>query len=541
MKIRTVFLFLFVSLIWSCGEDDESSNDQREVDLELNENVAILPENSTEGLIEVTAEALVFESSSNFSSRFEVGNIIVSGISSPAPHGFLRRITSIEEIGSKFILSTENAKLSDAIKSGSVYFEKEFDASEFMGKTDPLEMDITFSDALDISGDLTIKPKIIFEMVAEDWRLDYLKMGLGISKSYNAYITLTDNYNLEIEKELFEKDLPSVQIWVGGIFPIVITPDFEIAAGFEHNGPGVTLSFSLESESEYYVLKDSYGWSAHKDMTESAQLIQPELSVSTQASLYIKPIMEFQFYDIDAFETELYIKKSVIAEASLSIGEGIGCQVFCEVALGAGLEIEVLGFDEINPSIEPIKVQFPPFYECEKAPLSTEIEEIIPENLFEELVDLDMPINGGINPPIIEGSYFITPFIFKNSNVVAEHLTPGDDFSDYTYTFTDQNATDNSIKVTYESSSGNDSAEGLGSYVAGEGNAFSIFTEITGVSDGIPYKSVHIISGEIGDSGIRNFHKSFIFKEKGDDPTGELIAVGEGRVCYDSDGVSEKQ
>jgi len=54
--------------------------------------------------------------------------------------------------------------------------------------------------------------------------------------------------------------------------------------------------------------------------------------------------------------------------------------------------------------------------------LPAEVIDLISIDILNELVDLDMPIFEGNNPPLIEGSYLGSPIILNNSNL------PEDDF-----------------------------------------------------------------------------------------------------------------
>ncbi|MDX2245755.1 MAG: hypothetical protein SF052_03200 [Bacteroidia bacterium] len=186
------------------------------------------------------------------------------------------------------------------------------------------------------------------------------------------------------------------------------------------------------------------------------------------------------------------------------------------------------------------------FVGCEKGEVSPKVDEngltkeitdLVPQYILDEMKELGMPINGGANPPIIEETYFATPFILKSSNRPGD--TPGFQFLDYKVIFSSQNNDDLTIMVDYES--GPESGSGIGSFIVGEGCEFSVFVEINSVySGGTTAKFIHVISGSLVNKGIENLYLANFMINNNGNPQGVWIENGEGRVIYDQDGFSEK-
>jgi hypothetical protein len=173
--------------------------------------------------------------------------------------------------------------------------------------------------------------------------------------------------------------------------------------------------------------------------------------------------------------------------------------------------------------------------------LSRAINNLVPEAVLTQIIDLGMPINTGGAPPKIEGStYKAAPMILKASNIVGEPL--GTQVNDFFVTFSQQDNVNLTIKLDFKS--GSESGTGIGSYMAGSGNNFTIFSQVD-VEDvkqvkGIKSKTVFVISGTWTPTGIEDLHNAvFMLDDKGD-PNGIWIEVGQGRIFYDSDGFSEK-
>lgn len=173
--------------------------------------------------------------------------------------------------------------------------------------------------------------------------------------------------------------------------------------------------------------------------------------------------------------------------------------------------------------------------------LSRAINNLIPADILKQIIDLGMPINKGGTPPKIEGNkYKSSPTILLETSVPNE--LPGGQYNDYIITFSQQNNDKLVIKVDF--TSGNEKGTDLASFISGNGNDFTVFSQIdvtdTQQATGIKAKTVFIMSGSWTVTGIKNFHTAvFMVDDKGD-PNDIWFENGQGRVFYDKDGFSEK-
>ena len=165
--------------------------------------------------------------------------------------------------------------------------------------------------------------------------------------------------------------------------------------------------------------------------------------------------------------------------------------------------------------------------------LTEDVHNIIPDDILEKFKELGITINGGNNPPNIEGTYFISPYILVKSNF-ADGFDPGYRFADMLMTFSKQDNAKLTVVCDYINGPG--TGNGLGSFITGNGNKFSVYTEISGTLSGYTFKSVEIYSGEITPSGIKGFYDAFIVTKEAP----STIKRGQGRLIYDSDGFSER-
>jgi hypothetical protein len=178
------------------------------------------------------------------------------------------------------------------------------------------------------------------------------------------------------------------------------------------------------------------------------------------------------------------------------------------------------------------------FNSCKKAEtttgLSDDIQNLVPDSLLQTIIDMGMPINEGTTPPNIENIYQASPFELVSSNRAGD--SPGKLFSDFNIQFSDQNNSDLTVKVDYVN--GPESGNGLGSFVSGSGNSFSVFVKVESYISGEKADLLQIISGTTTKSGIKDFYYSIFMLNNYGNPGGIWIENGEGRIIFDSDGDS---
>jgi hypothetical protein len=179
--------------------------------------------------------------------------------------------------------------------------------------------------------------------------------------------------------------------------------------------------------------------------------------------------------------------------------------------------------------------------------LTEDINELVPPDILEKLRDeLGIPIYGGNTPPNIEGTYLASPMRKVRTNY-NESI-----FANYGYdiehTFYNQDAGNLTVHVNrlffnlfgFVDNS-NAREEGVGAFIVGHDNVFSIFIQTDYVKDnGYKCLDANVISGELVDGGIRNLQEASIVVDDYGDPGNIFLEIGQGRVMGDKDGFSPK-
>ena len=176
--------------------------------------------------------------------------------------------------------------------------------------------------------------------------------------------------------------------------------------------------------------------------------------------------------------------------------------------------------------------------------LTEDIHNIIPEEYIETLKELGLEIYGGNNPPFIEGSYLTAPM----QKVRANFFEWGSPTYNAEITFYNQNFSNLTIQMDSRTfnkkgfvDNSDESAEGIGAFIVGRDNFFSIFMEsITLDVYGHTTEVVSVISGELVEGGIRNYQTAGIMVNDHGDPRNIYIENGQGRLWKDGDGFSER-
>lgn len=195
-------------------------------------------------------------------------------------------------------------------------------------------------------------------------------------------------------------------------------------------------------------------------------------------------------------------------------------------------EYEIKGNDivELNGYINPWNTEDP------------RLETVVPEEILEKLDD-HMPLYTGVNPPNIEGAYFIDPMVAVYCEDEEEGgYSPGDEVTSEYIRFLNQDTTDNTLDFEEYSESGTSSLEGLGAFISGTGNNFTAFFNTTGEDheEGytITFKTALVISGTKTNDGIKDLYYAFVMVEKDGDKDDTLMEEGIFRIFKDEDNLS---
>lgn len=168
--------------------------------------------------------------------------------------------------------------------------------------------------------------------------------------------------------------------------------------------------------------------------------------------------------------------------------------------------------------------------------LTPQINNFVPDSLLDAIEALGMPVNRGDNPPNIQGYFRAAPFILLNSNRPSDII--GQQYGDYYVRFYNQN--NRTLAVNTDYVNGPEAGVGLGSFIVGTADSFSVFSQLTvKVANDSAYLLV-LYSGNMMPSGISNMHTALFMLDDLGDPSNYFIENNDGRIFYDNDLFSEE-
>ncbi|MBI2617276.1 hypothetical protein HYW55_04035 [Candidatus Gottesmanbacteria bacterium] len=169
----------------------------------------------------------------------------------------------------------------------------------------------------------------------------------------------------------------------------------------------------------------------------------------------------------------------------------------------------------------------------------SQVNEFLDKKDITTLGEKGFPIYTGSNPPDITGKYYIAPWTvhFDSGNV----FPVGTEIDKTYYRFFNQKR-DGKVDVEYYTENAGETGSGIGSFISGEGNCFTIFTEQKGVIEGCNHKAPFVVSGCLTEKGIANWTLSNIMKWQEDTQTCKEVAmpVGNVRIIIEDDKLAEK-
>lgn len=172
---------------------------------------------------------------------------------------------------------------------------------------------------------------------------------------------------------------------------------------------------------------------------------------------------------------------------------------------------------------------------------SEEIQKIVPQSIVNDLRAKGMTINEGKVPPAIQGAFRANPYELLSPYGQEDGWTKGKIITAYRFLFSEQTADGKQMKIDYKNEGGTDTGTGLGSFVSGHGNKFTLFAEAKGRSQNVDYTNLIVISGEVTAKGIADFQYSLYLNQKSEGlGKGALIPINTGRIWIDNDKLTER-
>ncbi len=323
--------------------------------------VKVVPPEVEGLLVEKTENRLKFRDEDPFLGEVQVGDILVSGGGTDAaPYGYLRRVIGIQyKKSGLFDFLTELADLTELLEYGKI--DRSFALIEPQTIAideliyDQDEQGSTTDDQVRITGDitLTVSMKRLLIQVSDEGDRVSIQPQITINHSLECKIGLLDKSH-EIVETIKEKKLPTIRIFPFGV-PVVIRPTLrlEVGASFEAASAlnmGYKVIGSYTGTVDY---SDGTGVSIAGERNLSFDSRQV-FSGAAAVEVFVKPLLEINFYEEDFANVQFNTKLFLRGEASTS-EEVSDCALTAGIQLGAKgdfflfeepFEKDIIGYSE---------------------------------------------------------------------------------------------------------------------------------------------------------------------------------------------------
>ena len=300
--IVLVLLVITAGVFYLKNTNDKKKSGNETV---VKDNVRVITKDSdiTKSILSVEEDRIVFSEN----PKYKKGDVITAGIIPDAKDGFVRRVTEVKKEGSKYIIETEPAYLTDVFEKAHIVknykltedgLEKghpdvkqeesrasmqkaSYNSTKIMEDTSSTAKLVDTADSEDDGDEESEDAGYIFgasfdeeienihisgEAGFDVWlelRLDIdngnVQFGIAVRDKTGASLQFRYGSDLqkEIEKVIYERELPNFEFAVAGI-PIVVTNDLEAVLNGEVKIEGsISLDYKVFSENTHGFLYDS--------------------------------------------------------------------------------------------------------------------------------------------------------------------------------------------------------------------------------------------------------------------------------------------
>lgn len=345
--VVVVLVLVSVSTLSVLGYKKSHNNKDKDENNIVKDNVKIITEESDKQPILVEDDKITFDSN----PRYKKGDVIVSGITSSAPNGFIRNVTGVQKTKGKYIIQTEPAVLTDVFEKAHIYkrielaesqnesesyhiknmnaVTNELQSSNILCKTEDEDngTDYMFGksfeekeDPVSLSGEAGTSAwvEVSIDIVHGDIKCE---IAIRTKEGAKASLECSASYSKELEKQLLTKKLPDYQFIVAGI-PIVVTNELEIYTEAEINLEGnIGVSYELTAETTQgfnYNSKTGKVEEINQITCESDGLQWNTISISGDTSMGSSVYLITKLYDASGMDMSLKIAGKAEGEAKVT-------------------------------------------------------------------------------------------------------------------------------------------------------------------------------------------------------------------------------
>jgi hypothetical protein len=285
-------------------------------DIYYYENTIFLGAQELTLLKDITKNEIVFSGKAGEIGNITDNSILVMGVSEKTPYGLLRKVSSIQAVGTDILISSSDATLLDVIKEGTIKFQKKLLEKDFKIKSkiegvlvkglnksfdglaltmENLEVYNDGTKTAGLSGAIGISPEIDLTIEIQFNEIKNINIVTTLNKIDE--VALSSNGPFSGQKEIVAAEFIHSPVIIDSL---VFVPEIKIICGFDGTvssdvSSGVRQDRTITSVIDYGNSKWSEDPLTH---SESFDFIKPVLTDNSQLKIYSGPEINIRLFGI---------------------------------------------------------------------------------------------------------------------------------------------------------------------------------------------------------------------------------------------------
>lgn len=188
--ILPICVWIIITILLTGCRKEEFNWGENVGNITYSGNVVFLGDKELASLKEVTANRMTFTDRAGELEKITEMSILVVGVSQKTPYGLLRKVNSIQTSGNENVITTTDALLADAIKEGTIRFQKKLLEKDFRLKS---KTDGVIVKGQDKSFDGLAVTLDNFEIFTNGTKIARLNGAIGVSPEIDITIIIKSN------------------------------------------------------------------------------------------------------------------------------------------------------------------------------------------------------------------------------------------------------------------------------------------------------------------------------------------------------------
>jgi formylglycine-generating enzyme required for sulfatase activity len=268
-------------------------------------------------LTSVDSTRLVFSANTPGTDDLTVGKVLFSGITAQTPDGLLRKITARNVQGDELILTTEPARLTEAVQKGAVSGSFALSLADTATGVRQKGLSVTrvtedaftlaFTDyepapGIEVTGALSFQPRLDFEIVIDDWIVESFNITLSAVSTTDLSFRAGIAGQITGRAKLQQWPLNPITVPIGPLW-VVVFPTLSIQVGVDGTiiaeiTAGIEATQTATAGASY----ETGIWTPIQELEQSFSFTSPlDPTIEGNLKLFIGPRLDLRLFGTPFF------------------------------------------------------------------------------------------------------------------------------------------------------------------------------------------------------------------------------------------------